>query len=400
MQTPWYRQLWGFLRTRDGLGTLMIAAFSALALGVVPNMLEKLWDSGWFYLAVFLVAAVTVVLGWMLRRERGVGVVIPLFPQALTQTSRVTEMRRASAKNHASTLFIDPRLLRPGDRPLSPADRADLVTNLIDARVDEYKSSGAEGNVTLYPLAQMRDGFLLGRRLFNDQHASLTVMHSSRADERTVVPGVVLGSHLAQPLTPAQQSLVAATIPRSAPDETQAHAPTPAHSRPVAHPDCPAQHRHRLALIVRLTPVAGMTDDARHVARTGQVRRPSDATHTGYVFDESDPEAAGSPCGAHLVIESSVGQLPETREAFEAVAAHLRQTSAAAKDAWQTESGTGAVETRLFITAPLPITIAFGWLTANENISIVHHHRELLNTPAPVPDPVPGPGPGSAQATP
>jgi hypothetical protein len=45
MRTPWYRQLFAFLRTREGLGNLLIAVFSAIALGVVPNMLQKLWDS-------------------------------------------------------------------------------------------------------------------------------------------------------------------------------------------------------------------------------------------------------------------------------------------------------------------------------------------------------------------
>lgn len=373
MHTRWYRQLWGFLRTREGLGTLLIAVFSAIALGVVPNLLEKLWDSGWFYLVVFLAAAVIVVLGWVLRRERGVGVVISLFPQSRTQTSRVAEMRRASGKNHSSTLFIDPRLLRPGDRTLPPADRADLVANLVDARVDEYRSSGADGAVTLYPLAQMRDGFLLGRRLFSDHHASLSVMHSSRDEEKTVVPGVVLSSRLARTLTAEQQALVAATLKP---------APHGAYPMPVAHPACPAEHRHRLALIVRLTPVTGMVDDAMYAAQTGKVRRPTDQTHTGYVFDEANAEAVGTPCGAHVVIEASMTQLAETREVFEAVAAYLRQAWAAARDAWQAECRSSAIDTRLFITAPLPITIAFGWLTANENVSVVHHDSKLLNIPA------------------
>ncbi|WP_406260402.1 hypothetical protein OIA45_19635 [Streptomyces chartreusis] len=374
MHTRWYQQLWAFLRTREGLGTLLIAAFSAIALGVVPNMLEKLWDSGWFYLVVFLMAIVIVVLGWVLRRERGVGVVIPLFPQALTQTSRLAEMRRASEKNHSSTLSIHPRLLRPGDKTLSPLDRADLVANLIDARVDEYRSSGAEGAVTLYPLAQMRDGFLLGRRLFKDHHTSLTVMHSSRDNDKTVVPGVILGSHLTQLLTAEEQAIVTAILEL---------APGRPHPLPVAHPACPAEHRHRLAFIVRLTPVAGMVDDARYVAQTGNVRRPTDQTHTGYVFDEANVEATGTPCGAHVAIEASVSQLPETREVFEAIATYLRQAWTTAKDAWQAECGSASIDTRLFITAPLPITIAFGWLTANENMGIVHHNSRLLNTTAP-----------------
>ncbi len=374
MHTRWHRQLWSFVRTREGVGTLLIAAFSAIALGVVPNMLEKLWDSGWFYLAAFLTAAVIVVLGWVLRRERGVGVVVSLFPQHLTQTSRVTEMRRASQHNHSSTLYVDPRLLSPGNKPLSPADRADLVANLIDARADEYKSSGGDGTITLYPLARMRDGFLLGRRLFSDQHASLSVMHSSRDDAKTVVPGLTLAAHLTHPLTPPQQALIAATLRTS---------PGHPHPQPVPHPACPPEHRHRLALIVRLTPATAMTDDAVHVAMTGDVRRPTDRTHTGYVLDETNPEATGTPCGAHVIIETSVAQLPETQETFEAVAAHLRHAWSAARDAWKAHSASTTVDTRLFITAPLPITIALGWLTANDSISVVHHDNNLHNTPAP-----------------
>ena len=374
MRTRWYRQLFAFLRTREGLGTLLIAVFSAIALGVVPNMLQKLWDSGWFYLGVFLVAVLVVVLGWVLRRERGVGVIVPLFPPSLTQTSRVAEMRRASAENHSSTLFIDPRLLRPGDKALPPADRADLVASLIDARADEFRSSGAEGAVTLYLLAHMRDGFLLGRRLFRDHHSALTVMHSSRDGHRTVSPGVVLSSRLTQPLSNKQQALVDAAL--------QAQ-PGNASPLPVAHPACPPEHRHRLAFIVRLTRVTGMVDDAIHVAQTGSARRLTDQTHTGYVFDDANLEATSTPCGAHIVIQASAAQLPETQETFEAIATHLRNVWAAAKAAWQAECGSTHVDTRLFLTAPLPITVAFGWLTAHENISIVHHDTRLLNAPAP-----------------
>ncbi|WP_328550889.1 hypothetical protein [Streptomyces sp. NBC_00366] len=376
MRTPWYRQLFAFLRTREGLGTLLIAVFSAIALGVVPNMLQKLWDSAWFYLGVFLIAVLIVILGWVLRRPHGVGVVVPLFPTDLTQTSLVAEMRRASAKNHSSTLFINPRLLRPGGKALSPADRVDLVAGLIDARADEFRSSGAEGAVTLYVLAAARDAFLLGRRLYNDRHAALTVMHLSRQAGEPVVPGVTLTGRLTHPLSARQQTLLGTVL--QLPVGTS-------HAEPVAHPSCPPQHRHRLAFIVRLTAVTGMVDDAICVAQTGKVRRPHDQTHTGYIFDDTHPDFDGSPCGAHVVIEASVALLPETKDVFEAVAADLRHAWAAAKAAWQAETGSTNIETRVFMTAPLPITLALGWLTAHENISIVNHDIRLLNAPAPTP---------------
>ncbi|WP_407286465.1 hypothetical protein [Streptomyces sp. BP-8] len=371
MHTRWYRQLWDFLRSREGFGTLLIAAFSAIALGVVPNILQKLHDSGWFFLAVFLVATVIVVLGWILRRERGVGVVIQMFPLLPTETARLEALLAASANNHTSTLFLQPKLLQPGAEPLTPAARADLVANLIDARMAEYTRNGRDGDLTLYPLAQMRDGFILGQRLAEDRAKTFTVMHVS-ANHHTVLPAVNLGSHLTQPLPPVQQVLLDNCL-------KQPVAPVV----PVAHPNCPPEHKHRLAFIVRLSRADTMTDDARHVAETGQPRLPN-RRHTGYIFDKDHPDAATSPCGAHVIVEASTDYLPETQETFEAVATHLYRTWADARDKWKAQSHSSDIATSLFIMAPLPITIALGWLMSRAHAEVAHHEFGVTRQSTPI----------------
>ncbi|MGW2410133.1 hypothetical protein ACWCXK_37300 [Streptomyces sp. NPDC001739] len=360
MYTRWYRQLWDFLRSREGFGTLLIAAFSAIALGVVPNMLQKFRDSGWFYLAVFLVATVIVVLGWILRRERGVGVVIQMFPLLPTETARLEALLSASAGNHTSTLFLQPKLLHPGGEPLTPTARADLIANLIDARVAEHTRAGCEGDITLYPLAQMRDGFILGQRLAEDRAKTFTVMHVS-ANRHSVLPAVNLGGHLTQPLPPAQQVLLDNCLKQPAVPVV-----------PVPHPNCPREHRHRLAFIVRLSRADTMTDDARHVAMTGQTRLPS-GRHTGYIFDKDHPDTSTSPCGAHVIVEASTAYLPETQETFEAVTTHLYRTWADTRDKWKAQSHSLDIETHLFIMAPLPIAIALGWLMSRAHADVAHH---------------------------
>ncbi|WP_369360195.1 hypothetical protein [Streptomyces sp. cg2] len=371
MHTRWYRQLWVFLRSREGFGALLIAAFSAIALGIVPNMLQKLWDSGWLYLAVFLVATVTVVLGWILHRERGVGVIIQMFPLLPTETGRLEALLAASAKNHSSTLFIRPTLLQPDGELLAPPARTDLVANLIDARVAEQTRNGQEGNVTIYPLAQMRDGFLLGQRLADDRAKTFTVMHVS-ANRNTVLPSVKLATHLTSPLTPEQQALLNNCLKQ--PDAPVA---------PVAHPNCPPEHRHRLAFIVRLSRGDTMTSDARHVAETGHVRLPS-GRHTGYVFDHEHPDTPTPPCGAHFIVEASTDYLPETQLTFESIATHLYRTWTVARDKWQAESGSPDIETRLFLMTPLPISMALGWLMSRTNADVAHHDFRIARQSTPI----------------
>lgn len=110
------RRLGRYLLSREGTGTLLIATSSAVALGVVPNLIEKLKDSGWTFLAAFVVAILGVLLGWTMLQKRGVGVVVQLFPHL--QESRLELMKNCSRAQHDSTLVLDHRQLRPAGRTL------------------------------------------------------------------------------------------------------------------------------------------------------------------------------------------------------------------------------------------------------------------------------------------
>jgi hypothetical protein len=372
MRPRWLASLSRHLRTREGAGTLLIAVCSAVALGVVPNMLEKVKDSGWFYLAVFCCALVAVLVGWNLVQKRGVGVVVQLYPQP--QESRLEQMKDDSRGRNESTLLLDRRRLTPDGRTLSLPEVLDLTAVFIDARVIEQRGpspgamSAPSSEVSLYPLAPMRDGFLLGRRLSHERH-DLTIMHIEGA---AIYPGVLLSPGLQAPLTAEERTLAESLLEDVATPVT----PTP-------FPGVPPEHRHRLAMLVRLSPAHEMIATSREVARTGSVRRPNTGNHTGYVFDADDTEADGTPCGAYLTIEVKADRLPD-QAAFEAVTKYIHRTWQQAHNAWAAHCGTSDIETRFFFMGPLPIAIALGWLTARDTADLVHHVPRLAGSPRPV----------------
>jgi hypothetical protein len=133
--------------------------------------------------------------------------------------------------------------------------------------------------------------------------------------------------------------------------------------------------RHRLALVVRLASLAAMVEDARYVARTGEVVRQDDGRLTGYVLNEADRDAAGDRCGAHITVDTLDSYLPERVEVFEAVVAHIRERWHRAQREWSDQVGRPARGV-LFFHGPLPVAIALGWLLGEE-MDIVHHEMPL-----------------------
>lgn len=361
----WARQLWSVVCSRQGGGALLIAVFGAVALGVVPNVLQSWTSSVWVFGAVFVVCVVLVVVGWALTRDRGIGVVVAWYPPAGNTHSWVQALKAASRSAHGSTLVIDRGELQVDRYPgLDRQARADLVFRLIDARITEYLAAGGSmDDIAVYPSAQLGDGFLLGRALRYGSWQGLRVMHSSRARGGGVVPGVGLSSALLEPLSAAQRALIA---PSLAPGED---------GRLVPNPDVPQAVRHRVALVVRLASLASMADDARYVARSGRVVREDDGRHTGYVFDDANLDAPGDPCGAWVSVDTGDAYLPERSEVFEAVVMHIRERWHAAQREWSAQVGRSARGV-LFYHGPLPVAIALGWLLGEE-MDIVHHEMAL-----------------------
>lgn len=206
----WYGQLRRLLLSREGGGTVLMAASTAVALGVVPSILEQWTRRQWVFVAVFAGALVLVLAGWVLQRPRGLGVVVSLYPADRTQASRVVALKTASRTAHSTTLVIDRAVLWPGERSVQGrSDVADFVARLIDAQIEELRTADrAEPEVALYVLAHLQDGFLLVERLADDAQLSLAVMHLSQQAGRSVVPGVDLGSSLRTALTDQQRSQV------------------------------------------------------------------------------------------------------------------------------------------------------------------------------------------------
>ncbi|MFF1475392.1 hypothetical protein [Streptomyces mirabilis] len=372
----WMGQLTRLVFSREGGGTLLMAACTAVALGVVPNILEQWTHRPWVFAAVFAAALVLVLAGWVLQRPRGLGVVVSLYPADRTQASRVLALKNASRRTHNATLVVDRALLWPGEVSVQGRPEiVDFVARLVDAQIEELRAAGAaEPEVALYVLAHLQDAFLLGRRLADDVQTSLVVMHLSQQAGRSVVPGVVLGSSLRTPLGAQQRTQV-----RQLRLADRAEEPTL-----VEIPEAPGQQRHRIALIVRLASAASMVDDARHVAMTGQVSYGPEH-HTGYRLPDASPAGGQGPCGAYLVIDAGDAYLPDDPGLNAAVTTYIWEHWQAARRQWaQHLGGTTAVEGLLFFHGPLPVALALGWLAARDRLTLVHHDLRLVQgTPPP-----------------
>ncbi|MET9904629.1 hypothetical protein [Streptomyces sp. NPDC006446] len=372
----WFGQLRRLVLSREGGGTVLMATCTAVALGVVPNILEQSTSQPWVFGVVFVSALVLVLVGWALQRPRGLGVVVSLYPAERTQASRVETLKNASRRAHGATLVVDRAALWPGERSVQGrSDVVDFVARLVDAQIEEVRAaSGAEPEVVLYVLAHLQDGFLLGRRLADDAELSLAVMHLSQQTGRSVVPGVELGSSLRSPLSARQHGQLSSRLA----------APAAGWPRLVEVPDAPGQQRHRIALIVRLASAASMVDDARHVAATGQIAY-GPGHHTGYRLPPADPVQVNGPCGAYLVIDAGNAYLPDDSVLNATVTTYIWECWQAARQEWaQRLGGTTAVEGLLFFHGPLPIAVALGWLTARDRLTLVHHDLHLAQgTPPP-----------------
>lgn len=371
MPATWPHQLVEHLRSREGAGALVIATSSAVALGVVPNLIDALPHPIWAAIIAFVVTVLITPLGWALRHERGLGIVLGLYPPGQQQDSRIVTLAAASAARHTSSFEVRPRLLSPAGTDLGAKGRADLTAEIIDARAVEEARRFSATDVTLYPLIPLREGFHLGRQLANRNWTSLTVMHLSGSNAKSVIPGVRLGTHLTGPLTPAQLALVNDCVHPSSGDAIT----------PEPHPECPRTHRHRLAVIIRLSPSDAMVEDALHVARTGSLRRPYSLAHTGYL------PHIDATCGAHVVIESTRTYLDEAPETFEALANHLHRTITTVAEAWRNHLAVTSptphrpVDVLVFLAGPLPIAIALGWLGAHHpETDLVHHDKALMGS--------------------
>ncbi|MFE5710124.1 hypothetical protein ACFQ7J_04740 [Streptomyces sp. NPDC056501] len=343
---------------------MLMAGATAVALGVVPTILEQWTSQVWIFGLVFLAGLATVLMGWLIRRPKGLGVVLSLYSPERTQRSRVGVFKAASRSAHTNTLVIDRSILWPaGQGERVPASVVDVAARLIDAQVEELRETNRdESDVVLYPLAHLSDGFLLGRRLSDDPQLSLSLMHLSRRRGRSVVLGIQLDSELRGPVSPRQQSLISAHL-------ADAANPVP-HLVEVAA--TPGQAPHRIALIVRLAPLDSMVTEALQVVTTG--RHAPDSQRVGYQLMGSGGEPDVDGFGAYLVIEIGALGLPDDPEVFVAVTMHINRAWRAARQEWATRTGTAApVEGRLFFHGPLPIAMALGWVWSREPIDIVHH---------------------------
>ncbi len=329
------------LLSRRGLGALLITVCGAIALGVVPNILQTWTSAAWLMYAAFAVGVAGVLAGWALTLKQGLGIVLDFYPRSPSPV-RVNAMLAESRRRHAQTAILRRSMLWPNDSgPAAEPATMEMLGRTVLAQCSGYQETGGSlMDIALYPLVPLHDAYRLGRELCRQLQDGLLIAHSAPN-------GTVPGLRLTATLRPSTS-----------------HTPDPLltpyladHRLLTPVPDADPAHRHRLALIVNLTQQSGMVTTARHVAATG------DPGNSGYV--------SVHPCGATTVIETTA-YLPSEPIYFEAMVRHILYHWRTAATAWQTETGTPTTGV-LFFTGPLPIALALGWSTLDTPPEIVPH---------------------------
>ncbi|MGW3562338.1 hypothetical protein ACWDSL_00265 [Streptomyces sp. NPDC000941] len=358
MRETW-RRLADLLSTRKGAGTLLMTVAASVALGVVPNVLESWTPNVWLLYVAFVIGVTGVLTGWSMTRDRGLGILLALYPTSPSDT-RAMAMRNAARDQHAALLVLDRGQLWPSDHtPVMSPEQITLLGRLIDARCAEVLSTGGDlADVGLYSLMSLHDGYRLGQAL-QPLGGGPAIAHYSPTTEQ-VVPGIRLHGALRHAPTPASQALAAAAL-RPPTDPLIIH-------NPAIGPGHPGHQR--LALIVRLAGRDQMISQARHVAETGNPLLP-DGRPTGYFFDPDNRTAPTAPCGAVVIVEAD-GNIPEDPDHFTAITTHIRAQWHTARNTWSAETGIPA-EGLLFFNGPLTLAIALGWSLNDAPPTFVAH---------------------------
>ncbi|MDT9692650.1 hypothetical protein Q5762_30835 [Streptomyces sp. P9(2023)] len=366
------RRLLQELFSRVGFGTLLITIGGAVALGMVPNITEVVAGQRVIVFGgIFVLAVLVVFVGWWMRRDRGVGVVVWLMPGTGSPQRLREVIGHAQARHGAWFAVRRDRLWPDEQRVPALSDRVEVAYWQVQDRLEGHEPGTASAaHVSLYVHARLPETFGLGRRLANDALGQLDVMHFSHRTGDPVAKVMELDSRLARAADDADRAAVRQWLTA----ESLQAVPEP-------FDDVAADHRHRLMLIVSLTPNPNVVAAATQVARTGEVMGPDG--HTGYYFDANDPSAPGRPCGARMVVETKGGHLRDEPGVYEPLVRHIIDRWRVGCRIRQQQIGGRPVEGLLVLSAPGPIALALGKFIGQQ-LTLVAHSMELARGEEPM----------------
>ncbi|GAA0544012.1 hypothetical protein [Actinomadura livida] len=347
--------------TGPGLATIIGAAGAGLALGTLPNLLEKFagymkWPPTSVLAAGAVIGVLALALAHLaLHRRDGVGIVlfVPPAPRLNWSRERLEAMKGHAKQRHHAAFTVDVEEVFPDAK--AGRERRELARRIVQARLNEDAPHGVvSAPVTFYAVVSLPDAYQLGRELKFQVHERVeahasdaptirqgSVAQTSEEAGKTIFTAVRVDSRLRKPLSRRHARRV---------------------RRLLSFEELPggtaAGSAHRAALVLELTPNTAMVTDPCAVASTGLVRH-EDGTHRGYVMDEKDPWLDGTACGSLLVVRCPAGALPDERTDYEVAVTEISQRWLALLEEVSQREGRAA-EGVLFCSAPASVAFGLG----------------------------------------
>lgn len=357
------RRLWlvRFLSTPEGLWTVLGAGGAALALGLVPDLVQLIpWVDGslpgmlvWALLGLVVVS----VAQHKLRGKEGVGIVLYLGGNERWHHSRVQAMVDHAKRHHDTCFVVEPSYLLQGTTGIDPVT---ITHRVVQARLEEAAGTAAEvpRNVSFYVNAPHPHAYELGKILWN-QPAERVRVFTERGEDSP--PLVLNGSLMGMS---EEQGQVAFRMLRL--DSRLKEAPTTEELRLLEEQVLSTQREpsrlevleagqddtgspgrpKRLALIVSFENNA-ITPKALEAARSGRSNR--------YRIPRVPP-GEPSACALARVITTRAGNVPDQLRCHEALVRHVFTT-------WRKDVHDHHItDTWLFTDGPTGFVLALGAL--------------------------------------
>ncbi|MQS06739.1 hypothetical protein [Streptomyces alkaliphilus] len=360
-----------------GRSLIIVSATGALALGLLPNIVQAVPVVGrelWWMAAVALLALLVFSYHWAKLFSRdGVGIVLFLHQPGprgnRPKEPTIAAMRNHALRRHARCFVLDAEelLKSDGDERESRGDRVSFLYQVVQARFREEvhgmddggAGSGPLGPVSLYLTARLPEAYRLGRELHGHGQARLALMHQSEEAGRGLFEAVTLHSGLRRPPTPDEVRLLNEVLAVQVPEDPQRMLDA-ADIRPF--PFSPgARPPARYALILRGRHAPNLIQGALAAARTGR----SD----GYLFPEGT-RPTDNRCAGALVIDTKEGVIPDERRSYEALIRYVAYCWQGHLDRWGRQRELPSVRGALFTNVPVPLVAALG--------SVIGHDTDLI----------------------
>ncbi|MER5182592.1 hypothetical protein ABT009_30285 [Streptomyces sp. NPDC002896] len=411
----WFGRLWKFLKSGDGRAVVFASLGGALALGLLPDLVQAVPGVGssvwWMVLCLVVGVLVLAFFSDALRHREGAGIVLYMPQGPGADRSRLELMKADARRKHSTCFTVDVEGMLRG---VTVADRTELAFRVMQARLaEETEGQGAPQSVSFYITARLPEAYRLGQLLKFQLHDTVDVYaESAEPDGRAPAeePPTQAHAHVREPV--ATLATIRAQLMGLSEERGKSVFPAVGlDSRLKAVPDANDQTElrevltrdpaaepewrqfedgiesdsedsarvQRIALVLRVSDNATMVEDAVKAARTGVGADPRRGG--GYVFPEGTTPAENRCLGA-LVIDTRSGNIPDRAAAYEALIRYVAHHWKCKLDEWSGRSSRpGPVRGVLFTDAPATIVLALG--------AVIGRQTELVPYVPPVRTPLP-----------